>query len=189
MPLARSTAPLVWIDCEMTGLNPRTDKILQICCFITDADLNLLEPTGFEAVIHHPESVLDNMDDWCIKTHGQSGLTAAVSASTTTPTAAAEGLLAYIKKHVPRRGTGLLAGNSVHADKEFLACKPYSMILKWLHYRLLDVSCFKEAVMRWGDAEMLGDAPKKVCVHLAREDILESIEEMRYYRRILFGKK
>ncbi|EEQ84007.1 hypothetical protein RJZ56_003517 [Blastomyces dermatitidis] len=172
----------------MTGLDPRTDKILQICCFITDADLNLLDHTGFEAVIHHPKSVLDNMNDWCIDTHGRSGLTAAVAASKTTPTAAAEGLLAYIKKHVPQKRTGLLAGNSVHADKAFLACEPYAMVLEWLHYRLLDVSSVKEAVRRWGDEEVLRDAPKKELLHLARQDILESIEEMRYYRQVLFGK-
>ncbi|OJD16337.1 phosphoglucomutase [Blastomyces percursus] len=167
----------------MTGLDPRTDKILQICCFITDADLNLLDHTGFEAIIHHPKSVLDNMNDWCIDTHGRSGLTAAVAASKTTPTAAAEGLLAYIMKHVPQKRTGLLAGNSVHADKAFLACEPYAMVLEWLHYRLLDVSSVKEAVRRWGDEEVLRNAPKKEFLHLAREDILESIEEMRYYRR------
>ncbi|OJD12503.1 hypothetical protein AJ78_06913 [Emergomyces pasteurianus Ep9510] len=173
----------------MTGLDPRTDKILQICCFITDSDLNILEPNGFEAIIHHPKSVLDSMNDWCIKTHGQSGLSAAVSASTTTPKAAAEGLLAYIKNYVPQKRTGLLAGNSVHADKAFLAYEPYAEVLQWLHYRLLDVSSFKEAVRRWGDEEILRDVPKKGFLHLAREDILESIEEMRYYRRVLFGKK
>ncbi|KAJ5208885.1 hypothetical protein N7449_003264 [Penicillium cf. viridicatum] len=85
MPLQRSTDPLVWIDCEMTGLDSETDKILQICCFITDAQLNLLEPTGFETVIHVPDSTLDAMSQWCIDTHGRTGLTAAVRASTTSP--------------------------------------------------------------------------------------------------------
>ncbi|PGH18064.1 hypothetical protein AJ79_00691 [Helicocarpus griseus UAMH5409] len=172
----------------MTGLDPRTDKILQICCYITDADLNLVEPNGYEAIIHHPKSVLDNMNDWCIDTHGRSGLTAAVLASTTSPETAAQGLLAYIKKHVPMKRMGLLAGNSVHADKAFLACEPYAEVLEWLHYRLLDVSSVKEAVRRWGSEEVLNGAPKKGFVHLAREDILESIEEMRYYRQVLFGK-
>ncbi|KAK2798170.1 hypothetical protein FQN51_007856 [Onygenales sp. PD_10] len=172
----------------MTGLDPSKDKILQICCYITDANLHLLEPHGFEAIIHHPRHVLDEMNAWCIDTHGRSGLTAAVLASTTTPAAAADSLLAYIKQHVPRKRTALLAGNSVHADKAFLAVEPYARVLEWLHYRLLDVSSVKEAVRRWGSEEVLSQVPRKKLVHLAREDILESIEEMRYYRGRLFGE-
>ncbi|GKZ64032.1 hypothetical protein CBS63078_5391 [Aspergillus niger] len=187
MPLTRSSDPLVWIDCEMTGLDADTDQILQICCFITDANLNLLEPQGFETVIHHPTSVLDNMNAWCIETHGRTGLTAAVQASTTTAEEAATALLAYIQKYVPQPRRGLLAGNSVHADKAFLAKGPYQAVLDWLHYRIVDVSALKEMVRRWGSEELLESVPGKKEVHLARDDILESIEEMRFYRGRLFG--
>lgn len=171
----------------MTGLDPGKDQILQICCFITDAQLRLLDPHGFEAVIHHPKPVLDNMSPWCIDTHGRSGLSTAVLQSTTTPVAAASDLLRYIQRHVPERRTALLAGNSVHADKAFLAHEPYAPVLDWLHYRILDVSAIKEAARRWASGEFLERVPPKKEVHLAREDVLESIEEMRFYRQELFG--
>ncbi|KAJ5340451.1 hypothetical protein N7541_009575 [Penicillium brevicompactum] len=187
MPLQRSADPLVWIDCEMTGLDANTDQILQICCFITDAHLNLVEPQGFETVIHVPDSTLDAMNQWCVETHGRTGLTAAVRASTTSPSTAADQLLAYIQQHVPAPRTALLAGNSVHADKAFLACAPYSKVLDHLHYRILDVSSFKEAARRWGSDELLNQLPPKREVHLARDDILESIEEIRFYKEKLFG--
>ncbi|EAW09755.1 oligoribonuclease [Aspergillus clavatus NRRL 1] len=187
MPLERSTDPLVWIDCEMTGLDPETDQILQICCYITDANLTLLDRTGFETIIHHPRSTLEAMSPWCIDTHGRTGLSAAVLASTTDAATAAADLLAYIQRFVPRPRTALLAGNSVHADKMFLARGPYAAVLGWLHYRILDVSAFKEAARRWGAEGLLADVPVKKEVHLAREDILESIEEMRFYKERLFG--
>jgi len=169
----------------MTGLDPEKEEIIQICCFITDAQLNLLEPNGFEAVIRVHDSTLNAMSPWCIDTHGRSGLTAAVRASTTTPIVAAEGLLAYIQHYIPA-GTGLLAGNSVHADKAFLVKGPYAKIMEYLHYRILDVSSIKEAARRWGSEELLAEVPPKKEVHLARDDILESIAEMRYYKEKLF---
>lgn len=172
----------------MTGLDPKTDQILQICCFITDANLNLLETTGFETVIHVPQTALDSMSQWCIDTHGRTGLTARVQNSTVTPKAAAAELLAYIKRYVPTPRTALLAGNSVHADKSFLACGPYADVLEWLHYRIVDVSTIKEVVRRWGGEGLLNSVPPKKEVHEAREDILESIEEMKYYRGALFGR-
>lgn len=171
----------------MTGLNPETDQILQVCCFVTDAHLRLLDSQGFETVIHHPKSTLDNMSQWCIDTHGRTGLTASVLDSTTTPAAAAADLLAYVQRHAPERGTALLAGNSVHADKAFLAREPYAKVLEWLHYRILDVSTMKEAARRWATDEVLRDAPVKREVHLAKDDILESIEEMRFYKERLFS--
>ena len=173
----------------MTGLDPETDRILQICCFVTDANLQLLEPNGFEATIHQPQHILDTMNAWCVDTHGRSGLTSAVLASTTTPEKAASDLLAYIRTHVPQPHTALLAGNSVHADKAFLARGPYAQVLAWLHYRILDVSSVKEAVRRWASDEVIRNIPKKKGLHLAREDVLESIEEMTYYRECLFKKK
>ncbi|KAJ5493245.1 hypothetical protein N7539_001991 [Penicillium diatomitis] len=187
MPLARSNDPLVWIDCEMTGLDPDHDTILQICCIITDAQLNVLDPQGFDAVIHHSDSVLKNMSAWCVDMHGRTGLTAAVRASATSAAEAADSLLAYIRRFVPAPRTALLAGNSVHADKAFLARAPYAQVLEHLHYRLLDVSSLKEAARRWGSEDLLAQVPAKREVHLARDDILESIQEMRFYREKLFG--
>lgn len=171
----------------MTGLDAEKDQILQICCFITDADLRLLDSTGFERVIHQPKSTMDRMNAWCIDTHGRTGLTAAVLASSVTAESAAADLLAYIQRFVPQRRTGLLAGNSVHADKAFLARGPYAAVLDWLHYRIVDVSTLKEAARRWGSDDLLASVPPKREVHLAKDDILESIEEMRFYRQRLFG--
>lgn len=172
----------------MTGLDPSTDEIIQICCFITDSQLNLLEPNGFEAVIHQPKFTLDAMSAWCIDTHGRTGLTNAVLSSTTSPATAAADLLAYIKAHIPQPRTALLAGNSIHADRAFLSKGPYAEVLEWLHYRILDVSSVKEGVRRWSGDEVLRDAPGKKGVHLAKEDILESIEEMRFYRERIFRR-
>ncbi|KOC15268.1 putative RNA exonuclease Rex2 [Aspergillus flavus AF70] len=189
MPLARSFDPLVWIDCEMTGLDSEKDQIIQVCCFVTDANLQLLDPHGFETVVHASKTTMDNMSQWCIDTHGRTGLTAAVLASTVTPESAASELLAYIQRYVPQPRTALLAGNSVHADKAFLSRGPYAKVLEWLHYRILDVSTLKEAARRWAADELLAAVPRKKEVHLAKDDILESIEEMRFYKERLFGSE
>ena len=158
---------------------------MSLCCFITDAELNILDDKGYEAVIHHDQATLQRMGDFCTKTHGESGLTEACLASTTTPGAAATGLLSYIKSHVPEPRKGLLAGNSVHADKEFLSQSPYDAVLEHLHYRILDVSSIKEAARRWAP-EKLNEAPRKKMLHQARDDILESIEEARFYQKTFF---
>jgi oligoribonuclease len=173
----------------MTGLDADHDTIMSVACFITDYHLNLLDDTGFEAVIHHSKEDLDRMGEWCTKHHGDSGLTQACIDSTTSPTEAAEGLLAYIKKYVPRARIALLAGNSVHADKAFLVKAPYKPIIDHLHYRILDVSAIKEAANRWAPAEVLKEAPRKKNLHEARADILESIEEARFYRKAFFSPK
>ena len=159
---------------------------MSISCFITDSQLNLLDEQGFDTIVHHDKSTLDDMDEWCVQTHGKSGLTAACIASTTDANAAASTLLEYIKTHIPKPRSGLLAGNSVHCDKEFLNQGPYSQIMAYLHYRILDVSSIKEAARRWAPDEVLAKVPKKKGLHQAREDILESIEEARYYRDTFF---
>ncbi|KAH9871876.1 hypothetical protein J1614_006134 [Plenodomus biglobosus] len=181
-----SKSPLVWIDCEMTGLDTNNDTIMSLAVFVTDADLNLLDEEGYEAVIHHSKEQLDRMGEWCVRHHGQSGLTQSCIDSTTTAEEAAEGLLAYIKKYVPERRTGLLSGNSVHADKSFLVLPPYNIVTDHLHYRILDVSSIKEAARRWAPKEVLKKIPRKQMLHEARADILESIEEARYYREVFF---
>ncbi|CAL8578094.1 Phosphatidylinositol 3,4,5-trisphosphate-dependent Rac exchanger 2 protein [Xanthoria parietina] len=185
-PDRASTDPLVWIDCEMTGLDVDTDEIISLCCFITDAQLNLLDDHGFEAVVHLDQSRLDAMDEWCTATHARTGLTQASIASTTTAQEAADGLLAYIEKYVPRSRRALLAGNSVHTDKAFLRKPPFDSVIRYLHYRILDVSSIHEAARRWASPGLLDQAPLKDGLHQAREDILDSIREARFYRDVFF---
>jgi oligoribonuclease len=194
----------------MTGLNPDTEIILEIYCFITDGQLNLVkmgdavdghlldkkeqerEDPGWGAIIHVDKDRLNQMESWCTDHHGRSGLTAAVLASTTTHEQAADGLLAYIQKFIPKQRLGLLAGSSVHADKAFLRQAPYDRVMDHLHYRILDVSTIKEAVKRWRPPVPEGETTKKnkdhykESKHRARDDILDSIAEARRYKRMLF---
>jgi oligoribonuclease len=172
----------------MTGLDTENDTIMSLAVFVTDADMNLLDETGYEAVVRHSKEQLDRMGEWCTSHHGQSGLTQACLDSSTTAEQAAEGLLAYIRKYVPERCTGLLSGNSVHADKSFLVKHPYKIVTDHLHYRILDVSSIKEAARRWAPKETLKKIPRKQMLHEARADILESIEEARFYRETFFMK-
>jgi len=173
----------------MTGLDRKNDTIMSICCIITDAQLNVVDPTGYEVMIHHDQSAMDKMGEWCASTHGRTGLTAACLASSIDAEEAADGLLAYIKQHVPYEGVGLLAGSSVHCDKEFLSKEPYDRVIRYLHFRILDVSSIKEAVKRWSGEYEISHVPPKKGLHEAREDILDSIEEARYYRKVFFQPK
>jgi oligoribonuclease len=173
----------------MTGLDVVNDEIIQIACFVTDHDLNLLDDAGFETVVHQPKERMDLMDAWCTKTHAKTGLTERVISSDVTPQAAADALLTYVRQLVPEEQKGILAGNSVHYDKEFLRREPYGKFLDHLHHRILDVSSIKEAIRRWSDMKLLRKVPKKKGTHEARQDILESIEEARYYRDIFFKPK
>lgn len=177
----------------MTGLDPDTEEILEIYCIITTGDLQVIDPAGFHATIHWPKSRMEQMGEWCTATHAKSGLTAAVLASTTTPAQAADALYEYVTAHVPEPRRGLLAGNSVHADRAFLSRGPYARLTEHLHYRLLDVSSIKEAARRWGAPAIVAHVPMKKGKHKARDDILESIEEAKYYRdtifRLTFGAK
>ncbi|KAK6508405.1 hypothetical protein TWF506_010498 [Arthrobotrys conoides] len=184
-PSLKSTNPLVWIDCEMTGLTPPQDKLLQIACYITDSQLTLLEPIGFEVVISRPQSLLSQMDDWCTATHTSTGLIPRVLSSTTTVEEASTQLLSYIQKYVPDKKTAIMCGNSIHFDKLFLSIE-MPEVVDWLSYRVGDVSSIKEFARRWCDEAVLEGLPVKKYTHEAREDILESIEEARYYRRVLF---
>ena len=171
---------------QMTGLDPEKETIMSICCLITDDQLNLKDEKGWEATIHHEKEVLDCMDEWCRNTHGETGLTAACQSSTTTHEQAASGLLDYIRQHVPRPRRGLLAGNSVHCDKAFLSKGSYKPVIDHLSYRIMDVSSLKEAAKRWAPDAILLSIPPKKTLHKAREDIIESIEEAKYYRDNFF---
>ncbi|KAF5654337.1 REX2 3'-5' exonuclease [Fusarium sp. NRRL 25303] len=185
-PKSASDDPLVWIDCEMTGLDQDKDEIIEIYCIITTGNLEILDEEGFHAIIHFPQSRLDQMDEWCTKTHADSGLTAAVLESTTTPEQAADALYEYITRFIPERKRGLLAGNSVHCDRAFLRREPYKRVMRHLHHRILDVSSIKEAARRWAAKRIVNKVPNKKGLHKARDDILESIEEARYYREVIF---
>ena len=178
----------------MTGLNPKIDTILSIACFVTNADLNVVDPNGFEAIIHHTRQQLETMSEWCIHTHGASGLTVACMASNTTAIDATEALVEYVEKWVGEAsrasqgstGRAILAGNSVHVDKLFLLEPPWNKVLQCpvFGYRILDVSAIKEGARRWCEEEVLRNAPRKAEKHTAKEDILESIEEARWYKRL-----
>lgn len=188
MALTPSTDPLVWIDCEMTGLDPNTDKILSISCYITDHKLNFIEKKGYHAIISTPKPVLDAMGEWCQRTHAATGLVeACLSSSATSAELASSQLLRYIQQYVPESGVALLAGNSVHADKMFLMQQPWASVLEHLHYRILDVSAIKEAARRWCDEDVLAGVPRKNLTHSADEDIRESIEEAKYYMGLFIG--
>ncbi|RYP72743.1 hypothetical protein DL770_007920 [Monosporascus sp. CRB-9-2] len=185
-PEMASNGALVWIDCEMTGLNPDTDEIIEIFCVITTGTLEVIDGNGWGTVVHQSKDRMDMMDEWCTRTHAKSGLTDAVLTSKVTPEQAADELLAYIKKHVPEPGA-LLAGNSVHADRAFLRKEPYKKVIDYLHHRILDVSSLKEAARRWCPREVMENAPRKQGLHQAKNDILESIAEARYYKDIIFS--
>ena len=187
MPESRSREPLVWIDCEMTGLDAENDTIMSLACFVTDHNLNLLDENGYEAIIKHSQQQMDAMGQWCKDHHGASGLTQACLDSTMTADLAAQQLLRYIQKHAPDRRRALLAGNTVHADKAFLVKEPWTKVIKHLHHRILDVSAIKEAARRWAPEAVLKKSPQKAGKHEARADILESIEEARFYKRMLFA--
>lgn len=172
----------------MTGLDPEKETIMSVSCFVTDAQLKVLDGKGWDSIIHHDKATLDRMDEWCTGTHGNSGLTAACIESATTHEQAADGLLDYIRRFVIQPHRGLLAGNSVHCDKAFLSKAPYNRVMEYLSYRILDVSSLKEAAKRWSPEEVLLGVPSKKLLHQAREDVLESIEEARYYRDHIFSK-
>ncbi|KAK0733331.1 ribonuclease H-like domain-containing protein [Lasiosphaeria miniovina] len=169
----------------MTGLDPDKDSIIEIFCLVTNGQLDFLDKSGWGTVVYQPKERMDSMDDWCISVHGTSGLTTAAIESTVTPEQAADELLSYIQRLVPDKGVALLAGNSVHADRAFLRKAPYNKVLEHLHYRILDVSSLKEAARRWCPEIALG-VPAKKGLHQAKQDIIESIEEARYYRSTLF---
>ncbi len=169
----------------MTGLDPSKDTILSISCILTNSDLAPLDIEGFNAVIHHTPEQLSQMSEWCIKTHGETGLTQECASSSTSAIVAAEQLLNYIKHFIPDPRRALLAGNSIHADRAFLMIEPWNQILEHLHYRLFDVSAMKEMVRRWGSEQLLMAAPRKELRHTAREDVLESIQEAQYYRSLI----
>lgn len=173
-------APLVWIDLEMSGLDPESCAILEAAVIVTDGYLNELDE-GLHAVVHQPDTVLDTMDEWCTRQHGQSGLTEAVRASTVNVTQAEERILAYLRRFT-RPGESPLCGNSVGHDRRFLV-RYMPSLAEFLHYRVVDVSTIKELARRWYPALIF---PAKGDRHRALDDVRDSIAELRFYRENVF---
>ena len=174
---------LVWIDCEMTGLDTTSDKLIEIAALVTDGDLNVLGD-GVDIVIHADDEALANMPDVVTKMHAASGLTEEVRASTVTVAQAEQQVLDYIRKHVTSSRQVPLAGNSIATDRAFLA-RDMPELNDYLHYRMVDVSSIKELCRRWFPKIYFGQ-PAKGLAHRALADIRESIQELRYYRAAAF---
>lgn len=172
---------LIWIDLEMTGLDPLNDHIIEIATLITDADLKVVAE-GPSLAVHQSEAVLAAMDEWNTSHHGQSGLITRVRESSLNVAAAESMTLEFIKAWVPAR-TSPICGNSICQDRRFLA-RHMPELEAYFHYRNLDVSSVKELVARWAPEILEGF--KKRGQHRALDDIRESIEELRYYRETVF---
>jgi oligoribonuclease len=177
------TDVLVWIDMEMTGLEPERERIIEMAVILTDGQLVEIA-AGPAIVIHQDDAVLAAMDDWNKKHHGGSGLVERVVASTITDADAETQTLAFINAHVGAKDRPVLAGNSIHQDRRFI--RAYMPALeKRLHYRMVDVSTIKELARRWYPA-VIAKQPAKKDTHRALDDIRESIDELRYYRQHVF---
>jgi oligoribonuclease len=175
--------PLVWMDLEMTGLDPSKDVIVEIATLVTDAELNIVAE-GPDLVIHVDDAALESMGAVVTNMHAKSGLTEAIRASTVTLEEAGAQTLAFIKEHVPVERTAPLCGNSIGTDRRFLAAY-LPEIEEYLHYRSVDVSTIKELVERWYP-EAYAKRPNKSGNHRALGDIVDSVTELRYYREAVF---
>ncbi|KYC29279.1 oligoribonuclease [Sterolibacterium denitrificans] len=175
--MAQDQNALVWLDMEMTGLNPDGDRIIEIAMVVTDSQLGIVAESP-SWVVHQSDAVLDGMDEWNKGTHGRSGLIEKVRASTFDEAAIEAQCLDFIKQHVPARTTPM-CGNSICQDRRFMA-RYMPALEAYFHYRNLDVSTLKELCKRWRPE--LAKGVTKNGQHTALADILESIEEMKYYR-------
>jgi oligoribonuclease len=173
---------LVWIDCEMTGLDLGADALIEVAALVTDFDLNVLGE-GVDVVIKPPQEALDQMDEFVRNMHTVSGLLEELDSGLTLAEAE-EQVLAYIKQHCPEGSRPPLAGNTVATDRSFLA-RDMPGLESFLHYRIVDVSSIKELARRWYPRAYF-NAPAKNGNHRALADIQESIEELRYYRSAVF---
>ncbi|MFP4147344.1 MAG: oligoribonuclease [Halorhodospira sp.] len=169
---------LIWIDLEMTGLDPVHDRIIEMAVVVTDSNLDTVAE-GPVLAIHQDPALLDRMDAWNTRQHGQSGLIERVRASTITEADAEAQVLAFLQQHVPRR-TSPMCGNSICQDRRFLA-QWMPELEAYFHYRHIDVSTLKELARRW--APEVAEGVRKSGNHLALDDIRDSIAELRHYRR------
>jgi len=174
---------LVWIDCEMTGLDLGSDRLIEIAALVTDADLNVLGE-GVDVVIHTDDVALDGMVEVVAQMHKRSGLIEEVRASTVDLAAAEDLVMDYIRGHVKNAKAAPLAGNSIATDRGFIT-RDMPVLDNFLHYRMIDVSSIKELCRRWYPRIYYGQ-PEKGLAHRALADIQESIKELRYYRQTAF---
>lgn len=179
--MAKSEQNLIWLDLEMTGLEPEHDVILEIATIITDSQLNIIA-TGPVFAIHQSDEVLDNMSPWCVETHGKSGLTQRCRESDIDLASATAKTLEFIEQYVPK-GVSPMCGNSIGQDRRFIN-KYMGDFEDYFHYRNLDVSTVKELARRWYP-EVL-DKVVKTGTHLALDDIRESIAELKVYKEHFF---
>jgi oligoribonuclease len=179
--MAVDSENLIWIDLEMTGLDPATDRIIEIATLVTDKHLNTIAE-GPVLAVRQPESALDGMDSWNVKHHSESGLIARVRESEIDEAEAERQTLAFLRAHVPERASPM-CGNSICQDRRFLV-RSMPELERFFHYRHLDVSTLKELAKRW--APEIAKGFKKDSAHIALSDIKDSIEELQYYRETLF---
>ncbi|MFH4500204.1 oligoribonuclease [Vibrio diabolicus] len=172
---------LIWVDLEMTGLDPETHKIIEIASIVTDSELNILAE-GPVLAIHQPEEELAKMDDWCTNTHTASGLVERVRNSKISEQDAVSQTIEFLEEWVPK-GASPICGNSIGQDRRFLY-KHMPELEEFFHYRYVDVSTLKELARRW-QPEVLNGFTKQG-THLALDDIRESIAELKYYRGTIF---
>lgn len=173
---------IVWMDMEMTGLNPETERILEVAVLVTDGELNVIAE-GPNLVLRQPEEVLSAMDEWNTTHHGKSGLLKRVRESTLDEAQVSTALLGFLGEHTTKKKAPL-AGNSIHQDRRFVALY-LPEVEDWLHYRNIDVSTIKELASRWYPKQY-GGRPTKKGSHRAMDDLLESIDELKYYRKTVF---
>ncbi len=175
--MAQDSGNLLWVDMEMSGLNPDTDRVLEIAVVVTDSRLSVVAEAPV-LVVHQEDAVLDRMDSWNRGTHAKSGLIDRVKAATLTEAEAEARMVAFLQQYVPS-GVSPMCGNSVHQDRRFME-RHLPRLAAFFHYRNLDVSTLKELVKRWRP-DLSGGIPKEG-KHEALADIYESIEELKYYR-------
>ncbi|HEY5398779.1 MAG TPA: oligoribonuclease [Trebonia sp.] len=176
---------LVWIDCEMTGLDIERDALIEIACVVTDGELTLLDG-GIDLIIKPPAEAVDQMSDVVREMHTKSGLLADLSGGMALDEAQ-DAVLAYVKHHVPEAKKAPLCGNSIATDRWFIA-RDMPVLDNWLHYRMIDVSSVKELARRWYPRAYFA-SPAKHGGHRALADITESVQELRYYREAVFVPK
>ncbi|WP_017774615.1 oligoribonuclease [Paraburkholderia kururiensis] len=176
--LARSDMNLIWLDMEMTGLDPDNDRIIEVAVVVTNSTLDKMVE-GPVLAIHQSDETLGKMDEWNRNTHGRSGLTDRVRASTVDEASATEQLIAFLSQYVPP-GKSPMCGNSICQDRRFMA-RWMPELERFFHYRNLDVSTLKELCRRWQPAIYKGF--QKRAMHTALADIHESIDELQYYRK------
>ncbi|MDH5711832.1 MAG: oligoribonuclease [Gammaproteobacteria bacterium] len=173
---------LIWIDLEMTGLDPLSDRIIEIATIVTDKNLNIIDE-GPSVVVHQSDELLNGMDEWCTNQHGKTGLTERVRNSSISEQTAEAVTIAFLRKYVPQ-GKSPMCGNSICQDRRFLA-RWMPELEEYFHYRNLDVSSLKELATRWAPQALEGFA--KTGNHLAMDDIKDSIAELKHYRKTMLS--